>query len=234
MKHSAKGSNSQKTKELNRRLILKLISTTGPISRIELSRRTGLSKMSVTNIVNELMESHFISELKELPKDFVQETSAGRTPILLETTPGTLLAMGIYISRDFCNVSIIDIKGGIYAQNRTNFSKEESENTFIHKIIHSINHLLEEVSLTPDNLLGIGIASIGPLDIPNGIILEPPNFHGLTSIKLVDVLKGFYQCPIYINNDIALLRRTATYSLPRKSVQLENKHHTMVALSFAL
>jgi len=158
--------------------------------------------MSVTNIVNELIESHIISELKEAPKDYVQETTPGRTPILLITNPGTLLAMGLYISRDFCEVAIIDIDGSICGQNKTSFNEVESEQSFIHKITSGINHMLDEMSLTPDKLLGIGIASIGPLDLPSGTILEPPNFHGLVSIKLVEILKGFYQCPIYINNDM--------------------------------
>jgi len=202
MTQSSKGSNSQRTKELNRALILKLISTKSPISRIELSKLTELSKMSVTNIVNELLEKHMVIELKDIPEGYIAEISSGRTPILLTANQDLFLVIGVYISRDFCEASIMNINGDLCAHTKVSFDQEETKESFINKVISQIDAVLVLGNITIEQVLGIGIASIGPLDLKNGVILTPPNFHQLPNIPLCDILRASYACPIYINNDM--------------------------------
>lgn len=202
MSNTLKGSNSQKTKELNRALILKLISTKSPISRIELSKLTELSKMSVTNIVNELLEKNMVIELGELPEDYIPEISAGRTPILLVPNPKAFLAIGVYISRDFCEAAIMNIKGDICAYTKVEFASEETKDSFLDKVISQINSVLHLGHTDISQIIGIGIASIGPLDLKEGVILAPPNFHDLPNIPICDIISKIYPCPVYMNNDM--------------------------------
>ena len=56
------GYNNTTLKQQNRGLILKLIVTGECESRIELAKRTGLSKMAVTNIISEFMEQNLVEE----------------------------------------------------------------------------------------------------------------------------------------------------------------------------
>ena len=58
-----KAQNQVCAKENNRNLIIELLLKKAPISRIELSKITGLSKMTVTNIINELSEDGIIAEV---------------------------------------------------------------------------------------------------------------------------------------------------------------------------
>lgn len=55
-KMAKSGVNNTLLKQRNRGLILKLIATVQCSSRIELSQKTGLAKMTVTYIVNEFLE----------------------------------------------------------------------------------------------------------------------------------------------------------------------------------
>lgn len=50
------GSNNQDVKQKNRMLVLKLITVNKGISRVDIAKMTGLSKMTVGNIVTELIE----------------------------------------------------------------------------------------------------------------------------------------------------------------------------------
>lgn len=202
MPRRTKGSNSKSTKELNRALILKLISTKSPISRIELSKITQLSKMSVTNIVSELMEKELVVETKDLLNDSSQVNSAGRTPVMLKTNPAILKSIGVYISRDQCEAALIDINGRILHSTSTPFASMESSDSFINKITSQIDKVLTDSQQTIQDIRGIGVASIGPLDILRGTIHEPINFHGLEAIPLADRLVSNYGCPIFINNDM--------------------------------
>ena len=59
------GKNSITSKQFNRGLIFQLIATGTCNTRIELSRRTGLAKTTVTNIVAEFMEKGIVKECEE-------------------------------------------------------------------------------------------------------------------------------------------------------------------------
>ena len=54
--------NSKNNKLFNRNAVLSMLALNAPISRIELANRTGLSKMSLTNIINEFSELGYIKE----------------------------------------------------------------------------------------------------------------------------------------------------------------------------
>lgn len=202
MQRQIKGSNSQRTKELNRALILKLISTKSPISRIELSKLTQLSKMSVTNIVNELMEKNLVVETDLSTEDHLETTSAGRTPVMLACNPSKLRSIGVYVSRDKCEAALIDINGRVLFRTSVSFAAIESTDTFIDKVTSQVDRVLSDSHHTIQDIRGIGVASIGPLDIFRGAILEPINFHGLEEIPITESLTTRYGCPVYINNDM--------------------------------
>lgn len=77
------GVNNKLLKQKNRGLLLKLIATGECSSRIELAQKTGLAKMTVSNIVNEFLENGMLEE-----REKVQTEGKGRNPILLSISPG--------------------------------------------------------------------------------------------------------------------------------------------------
>lgn len=56
------GSNNQDVKQKNRMLVLKLITVNKGVSRVDIAKMTGLSKMTVGNIVTELIEQGIVTE----------------------------------------------------------------------------------------------------------------------------------------------------------------------------
>ena len=70
------GVNNKLLKQKNRGLLLKLIATRECSSRIELAQKTGLAKMTVSNIVSEFIESGILEEREKLQTD-----TKGRNPI---------------------------------------------------------------------------------------------------------------------------------------------------------
>ena len=73
----------------NKFLLLKMIATQGPISRISLSEKTGLSKMTVTALVNEYIEKGIVYECG-LSQN---QGSSGRRPILLDIVADSQLTL---------------------------------------------------------------------------------------------------------------------------------------------
>ena len=99
-----KGLNNTHLKYRNRGIALQLIATC-PQSRAEITKRMGLTKMAITNIVGELISDGYLIETQTEEK-----TSVGRSPMLLDIAARAPIAAGIYISRNEVCVLLSDIK----------------------------------------------------------------------------------------------------------------------------
>ena len=195
------GSNHQATKIINRSLVLKMICTWGNLSRIDIARRTGLSKMSITNIVNELISEGFVIETGSFG-DIFAGTTSGRKPVVLAANTGKYQILGVYISRDYVAATLNNLKCEIIAEQKCRITDEDSQDSFTEKLFILIKSILNQSEVTDKVIMGIGVSCIGPLDIKNGIILEPANFHGLRNIPIKRLLEEEFGCEVFVNNDM--------------------------------
>ena len=195
------GSNHQSSKIINRSLALKMICTGTNLSRIDIARQTGLSKMSITNIVSSLISEGFVSERSE-PQESQSSGSSGRKPVLLSANTEIYLTLGLYISRDYVTATLTNLRCENILEKKCSFSCDESEKSFVDKIIYLATAILDSSEAAGRKIIGIGVACIGPLDLKNGIILEPPNFHRLRSIPIKLLLEKQFGYEVHINNDM--------------------------------
>lgn len=185
------GKNSISSKQYNRGLILKLIVTGACRTRIELSRMTRLTKMTVTNIIAELIRGQIIVECEE------ELTAAcGRKPIILRISEQAPKVIGLLIFRDRIETVLCDMAMGVIASERIDF-KELTEEQLIRHSCRLIDRLVEKEK----HILGIGAAVIGPVDLINGVILNPPRFYGIQNVKVLEFLKQRYAYPVFLDHD---------------------------------
>lgn len=189
------GVNHQNMNETNKFLLLKAISTHGSISRIALSRETRLSKMTITSLIAEYINRGIVRECGTC------ESTAGRKPTLLEVVPDALLTLGICVGRDFLQVGIIDLNGQIMLSDQIQMAQISDEETFLQSLFAICDNLLSTVDTA--KVWGVGISSIGPINVETGIILDPPDFN-IGNIEIVAELKKKYDFPVYIENDMAV------------------------------
>lgn len=196
MKQFNNGSNLSTIKSSNRSLVLRVLNSMGQVSRAELARITGLTKTSITNIIGELIEEGIIYETG------TSDSSSGRKPILLNLSKNALYAVGVYISRDFTYCNMVNLKGEIIRESRQTLEWIQNEQTFLSVIFDSVNEVLAESNIHKDKILGIGVATVGPLDIRSGIILDPPNFRGLKSIHILEAMQNRFNIKAFLENDM--------------------------------
>lgn len=53
----------------------------------------------------------------------------------------------------------------------------------------------------PGDLAGVGVGSMGPLDVETGVVREPPNLPDVSRVELVDPLRTVCGCPVWLGND---------------------------------
>ena len=187
----ARGFNNDTLKRRNRGLVLNLILTEPDMTRTELARRTGLSKMSVTNIINEFLERGVIEE-----HDSLSVQGQGRNPITLGLAPSAPRLVGLHIFRDFCTAVLCDLHLRVLREARVELDRRRAE-----ALDETLISLVEQV-LPADRsrVAGIGVSSLGPVDLRRGVIMNPPEFFGVRDVPVVDILSRAFGLPVAMDS----------------------------------
>jgi predicted NBD/HSP70 family sugar kinase len=192
---NSKGNNQQDLKKQNRALVLKLICTGMCSSRPDIARQTGLTKMTVTNVINELILSGFIHE-----GEASEKTTVGRKAVYLHPTDENYFSIGVYLSRDFITFSLITLRADIVKKQTVDLDDNESRDTIIDKLFAGIDKIIGETGI--EKILGIGVATIGPLDIEGGALLSPTDFNNINNIEFKKIIEEKTGLSVFVNNDM--------------------------------
>lgn len=189
-----RGVNRDQMKNRNRGLVLQLICTTESISRSDITKQVGLTKMAVTNIVGELIREGLIRETTVLGT-----AGVGRNPVLLDIAPSAPRLLGVYLSREEIAVVGTDLKLRRLYEQRLPLQRETAAS-----LTDKLYALTEQAMETFDGLpiLGIGVSAIGPLDRQEGTLLQPTDFFEIREYPIGPLLKQRYNLPVFIDNDM--------------------------------
>ncbi len=160
------GGNAKLVRNINRSGILNIIRERQPISRIAISKLTGLNKSTVSSIVNELLEQDLIYE------EMVQDQNVGRNPILLHLKLGRNFVGAINLDSAKSRVAIIDIDGSLLALQELE-TQTENQTKFIEKCARELMRMKREHGV--ENLAGIGFSVAGIVDPDNELVINAPN-----------------------------------------------------------
>lgn len=197
--NTGRGSNNKNIGIHNRALVLKLIATNCGMSRVELSRSTSLSKMAVGNIAGDLIGAGIIDETEDYAETTGSEyTSYGRKPAKLVLSEHAPCICGMLIKRGLCQVVIGSLDGKILDRVEHIYPEQIDGNGVISLLVSAFQELKNRNSR---KIIAIGIASIGPLNSSNGIILNPPYFYGIENLPIVHIVQEMTCLPVYIVND---------------------------------
>lgn len=187
------GVNNTLLKQRNRGLILKLIATGQCSSRIELSQKTGLAKMTVTYIVNEFLERGIFEERQK-----VQVEGKGRNPVQLCISDKAPKLIGVHLYREICSVILCDIQLKLLKKICFPVTEETAPQLMEH-IFHALDQIME--TLGDEKIYGIGIGAIGPVDKNRGKILAPPNFYGLHDLEIAREIEEHCHMPVFFDGE---------------------------------
>lgn len=187
-----KGINNSNLKAENRGLVLKMIATGEARTRIELAKKSGLSKMSLTNIINEFMKAHIVKET-----EIEKVKGAGRNPVILTITDRAKKIIGLSVHRSRVSAVLTDLNNNLLDKKTVELNEDNSQN-----LMQIVFECIEEVSkdYQTKDILGIGVSSIGPVNIETGTILNPPSFYGIENVEIVKILEEKYGLPVFIDN----------------------------------
>ena len=195
--------NMQFLRTSNRAAIIKALALGEASNRVELSSHLGLSKMAISGLINDLVADGYVEDRKYSPfRDSTWYTgdASGRKPSALSIVPRRIHAIGILLKRYEVHCLIAEIQGNILyhdfcalPQNADNLSLSEILVSLVEKALRAHEDRF---------MAGIGIASIGPLDITQKKILYPPNFCSIGNLDMGELLEEKFHLPVYLDNDM--------------------------------
>lgn len=190
------GVNSLSVKEFNRSLVLQLICTHKDVSRIWLANETGLTRMTLSNIINGLIEKGFLCNVHDL----ATENMVGRRPVKVDLAMHSPVLAGIFIGRDAITGILMDLKANVLHRVCRDLDSRDTSASLIQKMLDEVDELTH---FTDRTILGFGVSSIGPVNIHDGIILTPTNFYGIHDIHAKELIEEKTGLPAFLRNDMS-------------------------------
>lgn len=177
----------------NRWEIMHQVLEHSPISRVEICRRTGLNKATVSTIVKEWIDKGLLAET-ELGK-----SGGGRKPILLQPLHQAGAAVALEIDISQVQAILTDLSGERVLAREQFPTLGENFPQVYHKVCQALDKLLAEMPPSPYGLVGIGVAVHGVVDL-SGMIRFIPRL-GWRNIDLRSLLEERYHVPVSLDND---------------------------------
>ncbi len=153
----------------SRALILETVRLGAPITRVEIAAATGLTAAAVSQRVSELICQGLIRESRRrVPK-------RGQPPIELVIQSGAAYMLGVHLEHSLLTAVLVDLDGTVLGE-LTRFHTGPEPCEVLARAAGMCRTLLGQRGLAPENLLGVGLASVGPLELGGGTVNAPRFF----------------------------------------------------------
>lgn len=175
----------------NRSLVLQTLYRAGGQSRADLARETGLTRVTVSDLVAELIAEGYVIETGQR-----EDARPGKPATLLDLDRGAFQIVGIDLSdADRFRGAVLDLDGHVLHRAERALAGQTGE-AAIQLVTDLTAELVDQLTERP---LGIGVGSPGIVDLA-GVVLSAPNL-GWADVDLQGTLADRFGLPVVVAND---------------------------------
>ncbi len=188
------GSNPERNRAHNRRVVLEVIRTHGHMGRTEIARRARITPQAVANIVDELLGEGMLVQLGRL------RSGRGQPPIQFAINPDGPLTGGVEIAADHIATTLLDLSGAVRAQTIAPIESATPDQV-PGRVSDEIDKLCAQIGASRDRLIGFGAVMPGPFEIEGMSSVGPATLPGWKGIDAKSTLSRAIGQPVSIEND---------------------------------
>ncbi len=179
---------------INRFAILHAIRGAGSVSRVDISRATGLSQSTITGITAELLCEGMLIERAS------DKSAGGRRPVPLSLNPQGAFTVGVHLSVNQVTVVLMDLQASIINTYSESLDPDDlSVGKVVDTLVQAVQTCLWDSDFSKNQVSGIGIAIPGLINSRKGHIHFFPNYNW-KDIKLAELVRKRTNIPVYIEN----------------------------------
>lgn len=174
----------------NRALVLQTLYHAGAMSRADLSRETGLTRVTISDLVGEFIHDGIVVE-----KGIRETTGPGKPPILIDIDRDGHRIVGLDLSGPGAFEGVLMSLDGVVLERREVPRPQGGDDTY-----EAVRGLAAElVALSTAPVLGVGVGAPGIVR-PDGMVLNSPNL-GWIDFPLERLLGAALDLPVLVRND---------------------------------
>ena len=179
------------TRRHHRALILQLLFRYGAASRADLARSSGLTRVTVSDVVGNLVTEGLLTESAAETQGRV-----GKPPVLVQIAEEARQIVAVDLSAEgLVSGALLNLTGAV--QDRRVRPLEGRRGADAVALVHELVRELVDAATRP--VLGIGVGTPGVVDA-SGVVIDAPNL-GWHGTGLADGLVEAFDQPVFVAND---------------------------------
>jgi predicted NBD/HSP70 family sugar kinase len=187
----------------SRRLLLREISQRGPLPRIDLAERTGISRATVTSVTADLLLGGLIEEVPRESRS--DEPSRGRPRVDLKIAGAAHLIAGLKVSDTGISLVLMDFEGTHVADHESTMDRaRQSADELAGAVEAGLVALTAKAGVKIADVSGVGVGLAGVVDAGNRLVYWSPSLDK-RNVDFATVLSSRIGIPVYLDNDANLV-----------------------------
>lgn len=191
------------------------ISYLGTVSKADLLKDFSLTSSSMTRLLEDMLAQGIIVA------SGLGNSTGGRKPILFQTNPSYRYVFGLEISRIYSTLGLYDMHLNALSVIRWKMDRSMTPERFIDHVTKEATAFLLTHKLSIQDVLGMGIGAVGPLDQKNGVILKPEFFpsDSWKNVPICAMIEDRLQIPAKLDNGANTALIGEHWALKDESIQ---------------
>jgi predicted NBD/HSP70 family sugar kinase len=181
----------------SRALIVDVIRSSGPISRVELVKVTGLTQPTISIIVRRLIDDGVVRETG------ATVATGGKPRTLLVINSHAAYGVGIHVGEDAFTCVVTDTRGGTVGRQLVSRPAGGKPDVVVAGLAALYRDVTEGLGLLPQSVAGLAVVGPGPVDVAQGRFLALPGLEEWADLNLGTTLAAQLGVPVLIDSDAA-------------------------------
>jgi predicted NBD/HSP70 family sugar kinase len=187
--------------QINTLNIVRMMWFESPLSRAELSRKTGLSKPTISKIVDGLTDRGLL----EYTGENHGSTNGGKRAQLYRFNPNAGYILVCDIQETYVEGVISNCKANFLGHFRINMSDRSDPHRVMQTVLARFKKLLDSHSINKSQLLGVGISMPGVIDFESGLVIDSPGLPKWNGFQVCDPFKESFTSEVFVENENRLM-----------------------------
>jgi glucokinase len=193
-------------RQTNAQILLSLLRQTGPCSKADLVRASGLSAPSVTNVVAHLASAGLVEPIGE------GDSTGGRPPDILRFKAERGCVAGVDLGPDSLHFLLADLDGRELGRESIALERRSSTPPAVcARIGKEARALLRKQKQPEEQLLGLVVGVPAIVNVDDGIVVALSALQDWSNVSLGAMLAGEFKCRVVVENDTNLAAQGEYY-----------------------
>jgi DNA-binding transcriptional ArsR family regulator len=184
-------------RNLNERTVLEAIRAGAPISRAQISRRSGISKPTVSLALQSLLDAGLVREASERPD------GPGYGAVYFEPVADAALVLGLDLGARFVRGAVCDLAGAVRARQDVELTVAAVPDA-VEAIERLQTSLLTAAALDHERVDSVVVGVPGVVESDTGVLRLAENVAGLEGRPFASELQDALGLSVTLENDINL------------------------------